>query len=519
MRNDDTLNRRCVLAIDLGSGGLKTAIVDDGGNVVASAEAPVTTHLLPDGGAEQDPDVYWEALCGTVRQLGAEFPDVFSQIQALALTTQRDTCVPVDEDGRPLRKAIVWMDQRLLDKHLPMGLPYDIATKLVGMYRTAVMVNRACKAHWIKVHEPDIWQKTYRFLLLSGYLNYRLTGRFIDSVGSQIGHIPFNYKKGEWEGPRALKRQFFQIERDKLSDLATVGDTLGTLTEEAASATGLPAGLPVIAAASDKGCETLGVGCLTERTASISFGSQASVQTMARRYYEAEQFVPPFPAAIPGRYNPEIQIYRGFWMISWFKEQFAQMETQEAADLGIPPEDLLNRRLREIPPGCDGLVLQPYWGAGIKTPEARGAIIGFSDVHTRIHLYRAIIEGIGLALRGGLQQIEAKSHTSVTKIMISGGGSQSDEILQIAADIFDRPVHRVQTYETSGLGAAIIGYVALGAFSGYGEAVQAMVHPTDHLAPRPDNARIYDSLYENVYKKLYKKMKPLYMRINQYQQQ
>jgi sugar (pentulose or hexulose) kinase len=508
-----------VLTVDCGTQSVRALVFDTAGQLLAKAKIPVDPYepSYP-GWAEQDPQVYWNALCESVKQLYEESPDVFSRIRAIALTTQRDTCVLVDEAGKPLRKAIVWMDQRLLDKPLPMSLPYDLATGLVGMHRTAVMVNRACKAHWIKVHEPNIWKKTYRYLLLSGYLNYRLTGKFIDSIGSQIGHIPFNYKKGEWEGPLGLKRQFFQIEREKLCDLASVGSSLGGLTEEAAAATGLPAGLPVIAAASDKGCETLGVGCLSDSTASISFGSQASVQTMARRYYESEQFMPPFPAAIPGRYNPEIQIYRGFWMISWFKEQFAQKEMAEAARLGVAPEDLLNERLREIPPGCDGLVLQPYWGAGVKNPEARGAIIGFSDVHTRIHIYRAIIEGIGLALRGGIQQIERKSRTPIERIMISGGGSQSDEILQIAADVFNKPVCRVQTYETSGLGAAIIGYVALGAFSGYEEAVSAMVHPTDRFEPRPENARIYDGLYQDVYSKLYRKMKPLYLRINQYQQ-
>ena len=508
-----------VLSIDCGTQSVRALVFDTKGQLLAKIKKPIDPYQPSyPGWAEQDPDVYWDGLCETVRGLKRESPDVFSQIRAIAVTTQRDTCVLVDESGDLLRKAIVWMDQRLLDKPLPMGFPYNMATKLVGSYPTAVMVNRACKAHWIKVNEPGIWERTYRFLLLSGYLNYRLTSRFIDSVGSQIGHIPFNYKKGEWEGPKALKSQFFQIERDKLVGLAPVGSTLGALTSDAAEKTGLPAGLPVIAAASDKGCETLGVGCLTERTASISFGSQASVQTMARRYYEAEPFVPPFPAAIPGWYNPEIQIYRGFWMISWFKEQFAHMESEEAAGLGMIPEDLLNQRLREIPPGCDGLVLQPYWGAGIKNPEARGAIIGFSDVHSRIHLYRAIIEGLCFALRGGIERIEGKSHIPIEKIMISGGGSQSDEILQIAADIFDKPVHRVQTYETSGLGAAIIGYVALGVFDDHEQAVKAMVHPTDHFNPRKENVRIYDALYENVYKKLYKRMKPLYMRISQYQQ-
>lgn len=507
-----------VLSIDCGTQSVRSLVFDTGGQLLAKIKKPIDPYQPSyPGWAEQDPGVYWDALCETVGQLHKEHPDLFSKIEAVALTTQRDTCVLVGEDGKPLRKAIVWMDQRLLDKPLPMKFLYNAATRLVGSYRTALMVNRACKANWIKVHEPGIWEKTHRFLLLSSYLNFRLTGKFLDSVGSQIGHIPFDYKKGEWEGPGGLKRQFFQIEREKLVDLTPVGSIIGPLAGDAAQATGLPAGLPVIAAASDKGCETLGVGCLDDTTASISFGSQATVQTMAHRYYEAEPFVPPFPAAIAGWYNPEIQIYRGFWMISWFKEEFAHQEMEEAAGLGLVPEDLLNQHLREIPPGCDGLVLQPYWGAGIKNPEARGAIIGFSDVHTRIHLYRAIIEGIGFALREGMHRIEHKSRTRVSKIMISGGGSQSDEILQIAADIFDRPVHRVQTYETSGLGAAIIGYVAMGAFDGYEKAVEAMVHPADHFNPRKDCVEVYDDLFRNVYKKLYRKMKPLYMRISRNQ--
>lgn len=507
-----------VLSIDCGTQSVRALVFDTRGELLAKVKKPIAPYEPSEPGwAEQDPEIYWDALCETVRQLAHKFPDVFAGIVAVAVTTQRDTCVLVDEMGQPLRKAIVWMDQRILDKPLPMGFIYNIGTKLVGMYRTALTVNRACKANWLKVSEPETWQKAHRFLLLSSFLNYRLTGKFIDSVGSQIGHIPFNYKKGEWEGPMGLKRQFFQVEREKLVDLAPVGATLGVLCKQAAEYTGLPEGLPVIAAASDKGCETLGVGCLNEATASVSFGSQASVQIMAKRYYEAEQFVPPFPAAIPGWYNPEIQIYRGFWMISWFKDQFAQQEIGEAAGLGLVPEDLLNQHLREVPPGCEGLVLQPYWGAGIKNPEARGAIIGFSDVHTRIHLYRAIIEGIGFALRGGMRMIERKSHVPIERIMISGGGSQSDEILQISADIFGKPVHRVQTYETSGLGAAIIGYVAMGAFASYGQAVAAMVHPTDHFTPREECVRLYDALYQNVYKKLYRRMRPFYMRIGHFQ--
>lgn len=202
-------------------------------------------------------------------------------------------------------------------------------------------------------------------------------------------------------------------------------------------------------------------------------------------------------------------------MISWFKQEFASKEVVEAQTLGVSPESLLNEALKSIEPGADGLVLQPYWGVGLKQPEARGAIIGFSDYHTRIHIYRAIIEGIGFGLLEGMKAIEKKSGHAIKRIMISGGGSGSDEICQITADLFGLPVHRVQTYETSSLGAAMVGYIANGTYEGYEQATEAMVHRQEAFVPNERHVQIYEALYNRVYKKMYKKMKPFYKSIQE----
>ncbi|MCI2284275.1 hypothetical protein L3081_13885 [Colwellia sp. MSW7] len=162
-----------------------------------------------------------------------------------------------------------------------------------------------------------------------------------------------------------------------------------------------------------------------------------------------------------------------------------------------------------------GLVLQPYWNPGIRTPgpEAKGAMIGFGDVHTRAHIYRAIIEGIGYALREGKELSEKKSGVKITKLMVSGGGSQSDQAMQITADIFGMPAQRPHTFETSGLGAAINAAVGVGLFNSYAEAVEHMTHGGDIFTPIAENKQIYDALYQNVYKKMYVRLNPLYKAI------
>lgn len=197
-------------------------------------------------------------------------------------------------------------------------------------------------------------------------------------------------------------------------------------------------------------------------------------------------------------------------MIAWFLKEFAEKEVVIGKELGIDPLVLLNDALEKVPVGSEGLFLQPYWGAGVKRDEARGSIIGFNDVHTRIHIYRAIIEGIGFALYEGMKQIERRSGHKIQKIMISGGGSTSDAICQITADIFNLPVYRVQTYETSALGASIAGYIGLGVYQNYEEAVSAMVHPGVPFKPIVAHHRIYQTMYKHIYKKIYKKLRPLY---------
>jgi len=503
-----------VLAIDCGTQSIRAIVFDEKGNLLVKSKKSFEPYYSQKPGwAEQDVNVYWDSLCAVTKDAVKQKPEVFENVDSIVVTTQRDTCVLLDKDGNVLRPAIIWADQRPLKNKRSFPKKVEWALRFVGMNQIAHILSDQCPAHWIQDNEPEIWEKTYKYMLLSGFINYKLTGEFVDAIASQIGHIPFNYKGFKWEKKGALKREIFQIEDDKLIELKNTGEILGYLTNDAALATGLKKGLEIIAGGSDKGCETIGVGCNDNSIAAISLGSQASIQTTSSKYYETMPFVPPFPAVIPNKYNPEIQVYRGYWMVSWFKKEFAAKEAIEAERKGVVAEEILNQRIDSVPPGCDGLILTPYWGAGLKSPEAKGAMIGFSDIHTRAHIYRAIIEGIGFAILDGMKAIEKKSKTKIEKIMISGGGSISDRICQITADIFNLPVYRVQTYETSSLGAAIIGYVANGTYRSYKSAVDNIVRLKDEFLPRERYVLIYKEIYEEIYNKTYNRLKPLYKKL------
>lgn len=503
-----------VLSIDCGTQSIRALIFDEIGSLVTKEQVKFVPYVSPQAEwAEQDTAVYWDAICEACNNTKKNYPEYFNKIKAVSLAAQRDTVVLLDKDKNPLYPAIVWMDQRKTKKRKPLSPLNSLLVSVIGQNEVVDMVSTSCHAHWMEEYRPKLWAKTDKYVLLSSYFNYKMCNKLIDNRANQVGHIPFNYKKGVWEKKGALKDEFFQIDRDKLVELDDPVKILGQVSKEAAEQTGLPEGLAYIAAGTDKACETVGVGCLDNSCASISLGSQASVQTTSKRYYEALPLIPPFPSAIANTYNPEIQIYRGYWMISWFKDQFAKEEVAEALIKNVIPEDLLNEKLEEVPPGCDGLLLQPYWGSGIKSPEARGAIIGFSDVHTRIHIYRAIIEGIGLGLLEGIHTIEKKSKIKMERVMLSGGGSRSDAIAQISADIFNRPVQRVQTYETSGLGAAIVAFVALGKYDSFEEAVDKMVHVKDEFLPIKKHVETYEKIYDKVYKHVYKRLKPLYKKM------
>jgi len=210
-----------------------------------------------------------------------------------------------------------------------------------------------------------------------------------------------------------------------------------------------------------------------------------------------------------------MMVQRGYWMVSWFKQEFGLHEQQLATEQNVAPESLFDDLLKQVPAGSMGLMLQPYWGGSMNDsgPEAKGAMIGFGEVHTRAHMYRAMIEGLTYALREGKERVEKRSGQPLKRLMVSGGGSQSDEIMQITADVFGMPVERPHTYETSALGAAIAAAVGSDIHPDFATAVDSMTHSGDCFMPQAENQKIYDKLYTKVYNKMNHSLKPSYEKI------
>ena len=507
-----------ILAIDNGTQSVRALVFDLQGNLVAKSLVPLEPYYSEQPcWAEQHPQYYWESLCQACQQLWPRLELPKEAIAGVALTTQRATMINVDREGTPLRPAMVWLDQRRTEGLKPVGGWWGLAFKLSNMTETVAYLQAEAEANWIRTYQPEIWEQTYKYLFLSGYLTYRLTGRFVDSVGCQVGYIPFDYKSLKWASSRNWKWQALPMDPSLLTELVPPAQPLGEVTPQAAEATGIPAGLPLIAAAADKACEVIGAGCLQPHMGCLSYGTTATINTTHQKYVEVIPLIPPYPAAVPGRYSLEIQIYRGFWMVTWFKKEFAYFEQMLARERGIQAEELFDELVNQVPPGSLGLTLLPYWSPGLKVPgpEAKGAIIGFGDVHTRAHLYRAILEGLAYGLYEGKERAEQRSHIPITELRVVAGGSQSNAALQLTADVFGLPTARPHVYEASGLGAAIDGAVGLGLHPDFETAVREMTRVGDTFAPDPKNHEIYDALYRRVYREIYPRLKPLYDEIRE----
>ena len=510
---DNSANPIYFLAIDNGTQSVRALIFDEFGTEIAKARVPIEPYFSEQPNyAEQHADYYWQKLTEACQKLWQSCEIKPEQIAGVSLATQRYTMICLDKDKQPLRPAIVWMDLRRAETH-NIGFLHPL-TKLIGMGELVKDAQQKARCNWLAQNEPEIWAQTAHYVNLSAYLTYQLVGELIDSNGHSVGYLPYDYKAQKWLKPKDLKWRLFSCTPEQMPKIVPPGQTLGEISAKAAKVTGIPEGTPMIAAASDKACEALGAAGLSADTACLSFGTTATINTISPDYVEILKHMPAYTAA-PHYYNHEYMIYRGFWMVSWFKEQFAHYEQALAKTQGIDTEKLLDAAVKDIPAGSMGLIMQPYWSPGVRHPglEGKGALIGFGDVHTRAHVYRAILEGLAYELKLGFDTIEKRTGKPIKHLRVSGGGSQSDSAMQLTADIFAMPAYRPHTFEATGLGAAINCAVGLGVYPDHAAACDAMTHLGDEFLPIEANVQLYKRLYNEVYLKMYERLKPLYQSI------
>ncbi len=494
------------IVIDGGTQNIKAFIFDEKGNEVYGEAYPVTPYFsVKPGFAEQDAEKYLEITKKVTRSVVENSHVPKDEIAAVAITSHRSTIVPVDKGGKPVRSAITWLDERKTEGlNLPAG--FETLTVLKEYQRRS-------KFNWLKKYEPENYDKTHIFLTISSYIFHALTGEFKDCSSMIVGLFPYDYAQLQWHSLEMVY-EIFGVEREKLPPLVSPAEIAGTVSEEGAKSFGVPQGLPIIIGAGDKQSELLGAGVINNDIAEVSYGTAAVIELFSAEYIEHPQLdFFTWGAAIPKHWALEGFVGSGYWIISWFKKEFAKYEEEEAKKLKIAPEDLLNREMKEIPPGSMGLLLLPYWHPRENEPLSKGAIIGFSGEHARTHVYRAIIEGIAYELRRLKEVMEEHSGSKIKELRVGGGGSKSDEIMQMTADVFNLPTSRVHTSDLAALGAAIDAAVTLNIYHDFPEAVGNMVRVKETFTPHAKNVKIYDRLFNEVYKEIYPALSPLYRKI------
>lgn len=510
------INNKKVVAIDYGTQSVRVSIIDSRGNFLAFEQEHYSPayHSPKPGFAEQDANYYFDCMCKAARRIAEKHGDLLKECLSVSSTCFRDSAVFLDENYQAVRPAIIWLDQRQAKLERKLPKLYSLAFLLIGMRETVILNRKRTPALWVQENEPEVWKKVRYYVPMNLYLNYRLIGVLKDSASNMVGHFPVNFKTGKNYSANALKGCLYGIDPIMLPTACEVGENIGSITEEASDETGLPLGLKYVTTGYDKSCEALGCGAITKDFAHISYGTSSSIAVVSKHYFEPEPFLPGYKTCYPGYYSGEVQIYRGYWMLHWFSTEFAEKQTVEAQIENMAVEEVLNKKLLDIKPGCDGLILQPYWGPGLRRPLAKGAIIGFYDVHTKYHLYRAIVEGIAFALKEGLDGIVKKTHTPISTVSVSGGGSKSDAICQITADIFNIKVVKGETYESCTLGCAMSQFISLGVYKNAKDAKENMVSYAKTFYPNEVNAKEYKRLYKKVYKKIYPNLTNVYKELH-----
>ncbi len=498
------------IVIDGGTQNIKAFIFDEKGNEVYGEACPVTPYFSTQPGfAEQDAEKYLEITEKVTRSVVENSHVPKDDLAAVAITSHRSTIVPVDKGGKPVRPAITWLDERKTEGlSLPGGIP--LPPELEEQLKE---YQRRSKFNWLRKYEPESYDKTHIFLTISSYIFHALTGEFKDCSSMIVGLFPFDYAQLQWHSLEMVY-ELFGVEREKLPPLVSPAEIAGTVSEEGAKSFGVPQGLPIIIGAGDKQSELLGAGVINNDIGEVSYGTAAVIELFSAEYvaHPRMDFFT-WGAAIPNHWALEGFVGSGYWMVSWFRKEFAKYEEEEAEKLNIAPEDLLNREMKEIPPGSMGLILLPYWHPRENEPLSKGAIIGFSGEHARAHVYRAIIEGIAYELRRLKEVMEEHAGSKIKELRVGGGGSKSNEIMQMTADIFNLPASRVHTSNLAALGAAIDAAVTLNIYHDFPEAVENMVRVKETFTPHAKNVKIYDRLFNEVYKEIYPALSPLYRKI------
>jgi sugar (pentulose or hexulose) kinase len=498
---------RLVIGVDSSTTACKAIAWDRDGRAVAEGRATYPLLQPRPNWYEQDAETWWDGLCAALKALLARIDA--AQVDALCITHQRESFVPVDEQGRPLRNGILWLDERsrpqvaFLEERIGRHRFHQITGKPLTTNPSVT------KIAWLMQHEPELVARTHKFLDAHAFLVHRLTGAFRTSIASADPMGLVDMQTDAWAVGMINE---VGLHPDQFPELILPGRVIGFVSERAAAATGLPAGLRVVAGAGDGQCAGLGANATSGGRACLNLGT-AVVSGVVSANYVADPAFRTLYAPIAGRYFLETVIQGGAFTVSWFVETFGG----DLSDSGLyAAEDLLEAAAADVPPGSLGLVVVPYWNHAMTPywdPAASGITIGWTGAHGRAHFYRAILEGVALEQRLLGDGLASATGQAIEAYVALGGGSRSDLWCQIVADVTGVPVVRAATAEATCLGAGILAAVAAKWYPDATSAAGAMTGTAERFQPDLETQAIYDRIYGEVYRPLFPTLQPLLHRL------
>jgi xylulokinase len=506
-----------ILAIDLGTGGPKVALVDDRGRVVAHEVETTGVILEPHGGAEQDPDSWWDAITRAVLRLVAAAPDEAARVAGVSVTSQWCGTVPVDADGKAIGNAIIWMDSRgaaaiakvVSGRVNVMGYdPRRLArwVQLTGAAPSLSGKDSIAHILWLKEERPEVYDAAERLLEPGDYLNLRLTGKAVSSHDCIVMHwltdnrerdaITYHPQLLEWTG----------VDKAKLPQLVPSASVVGELLPAVAEEWGIAAGVPVTTAMGDVHAACVGCGAVNDYEPHLYLGTSSWLSFhLPGKRTDIRNNMAAFPAALPGKYFLANEHEAAGACLLHARDQLHLVDTLEE----------LNDVAESAPAGSNGLIYLP-WLNGERTPvddhTIRGGWTNLSLAHDRADLLRSILEGVAYNSRWLMEAVESFTKSPLGPIVVIGGGARSDLWCQIHADVLQRPIRRVEDYQHAGTrGAALVSWVALGRMGV--DDLDGLVEVEEEFIPDLSTTATYQPLYE-AFLAMYKATKSIHAGLN-----
>lgn len=497
------------IGFDLGTSGLKAVLVDEDGRVVRSARQSYPLHVPAAGWAEQDPDLWWQALLTVTGPLleGGPAPD------AVGLAGQMHSAVVLGPEDTPLCPAILWNDQRTLGEcaDVEKRVGAALASWTGNRLRTAFT---ASKILWLRRHHPDLYARLRAVLLPKDFLRLRLTGVLATDVTDASGTGLFDVQRRRWSGEALAALAIAPGWMPEAHESPTL---VAAVDHDGAASSGLRVGTPVAAGAGDQAAAALGSGAVIPGMLSITLGTSAAVQlATAVAVPDPNGVFQTFCHALPGTWQLMAGVLSGGGSFDWYGRLagIARPGSPESADGGVDFE-LMCQMAEAVPPGAEGLLFLPYLtgeGAPHLDPEARGAWFGLTRRHDHRHLARAVIEGVAFAVRGVVEAAEALAGTT-REIRVSGGGGRGQIWLKTFANVLGRRITAVGAGDSSACGAALL---ALAAATGRDARTlaAAWAPPGQPIDPEPGAIARYEAHYA-VFRDLYPATRHLMHRLSE----